>query len=47
MVFSQCISMHLVELGQLHVTDEKIDPKVANPLEDTRILKSISPMHRQ
>lgn len=47
MVFSQYISMHLMELGQLHVTNEKTDPKVSIPLEDIGILKSMFPMHRQ
>lgn len=33
MVFSLDIQVHLVELSQVHVAKQKIDPKVANPVE--------------
>lgn len=36
-----------MELGQLHVADQKMDPKVANPVEGIGILKGILPKLRQ
>lgn len=36
-------SKFLMELGQPHVTNQKIDHKVANPFEGIGILKGIFP----
>lgn len=36
-----------MEPGQLRVTDQKIDPNIANPIEGIDILKGILPKLRQ